>query len=112
MVAQGEGALFMPLPYPQTAASFVSLDRAAMDFYGLETGDGLLEQAACPVLAWFGTENWEPSIGTAAALDEVRTALPPGFPYTTVVIHGADHMYRGCEDAVAATIARWADQLV
>jgi len=111
MVAEGKSDQFMPLPYPQTAASFVSLDRAAMDLYGLETGEGLLEQAACPVLAWFGTANQEPSIGTAADLEEARTALPPSFPFTTVVVQGADHMYRGYEDDVAAIIAGWADQL-
>jgi pimeloyl-ACP methyl ester carboxylesterase len=111
MVAEGKGDQFMPLPYPQTAASFVSLDRAAMDLYGLETGEQLLDQVGCPVLAWFGTENREPSIGTAADLDEARAALPSGFPFTTVLLQGADHVYRGCEDEVAATIARWAKQL-
>ena len=113
MVAAGEGDRFLPIDYPQTAASFLSFDRAPMDLYGLEgdPGGGLLVRAARPVLAWFGTAGREPAIGTVAELEEARAALPPGFPLETAQLDSADHMYRGCEEAVAETVARWAERL-
>src|SRR5207237_9288465 len=111
MVAEGRGDQYVPMEYPQTAVSFVSFDRAAMDLYGLESGEPLLERAGCPVLAWFGTEGAEPTIGTAADLKLARASLPHGFPFETLLLEGSDHMYRGHEEEVAATIARWADRL-
>lgn len=113
MVAAGEGDRFLPITYPQTAASFLSFDRAPMDLYGLEgaSGGGLLGRAGCPVLAWFGTAGREPSIGTVAELEAARAALPPGFPLETAQLDGADHMYRGCEEAVVATVAAWTERL-
>jgi pimeloyl-ACP methyl ester carboxylesterase len=111
MLAEGQGDQYMPMEYPQTAVSFVSFDRAQMDLYGLEGSESLLSRAGCPVLAWFGTEGREPSIGTAADLQLARASLPQGFPFETVLLKGSDHMYRGHEEEVAATISRWADCL-
>jgi pimeloyl-ACP methyl ester carboxylesterase len=111
MVAEGRGDQYVPMEYPQTAVSFVSFDRAAMDLYGLESGERLLERVGCPVLAWFGTAGAEPTIGTAADLELARASLPHGFPFETLLLEGADHMYRGHEEEVAATIANWVDRL-
>jgi len=111
LVAEGRGDQYLPLEYPQTASSFVSFARAGMDLYGLESPDRLLDRVGCPVLAWFGTEGAEPTIGTAADLELARANLPHGFPFEALLLEGADHMYRGHEEEVAATIARWADQL-
>jgi len=38
-------------------------------------------------------------------------SLPPGVPFETRLLAGSDHMYRGHEEDVAATIAGWADTL-
>jgi hypothetical protein len=113
MVAAGEGDRFLPIDYPQTAASFLSFDRAPMDLYGLEgaPGGGLLAQAGCPVLAWFGTAGRAPALGAVAELEAARVVLPPGFPLETAQLDGADQMYRGCEEAVAATVAGWTERL-
>ncbi len=111
MVAEGQGDRYLPLEYPQTAASFVSWVRARPDLYGLEGSGSLVVRAGCPTLAWFGTEGAEPTMGTAADLEQVRAHLPPGFPFEATLLEGCDHMYRGHEDEVAATIVRWADHL-
>lgn len=111
MVAEGRGDQYLPLEYPQTAASFASWARARPDLYGLDGPDALVARAGCPTLAWFGTEGAEPTMGTAADLDLARASLPPGFPLETALLDGCDHMYRGHEEAVAATIVRWAEQL-
>jgi len=111
MVAEGHGDQYMPLEHPQTATSFVSFDRAPMDIYGLEGSERLLDRVNCPVLAWFGTEGREPAIGTATDLELARSNVPTGFPFQTLLLEGAGHMYQGHEDDVAASIAHWVDQL-
>jgi len=63
------------------------------------------------VLAWFGTEGREPAIGTATDLGMARSNVPAGFPFQTLLLEGAGHMYQGHEDDVAASIAHWVDQL-
>lgn len=111
MVADGRGDQFLPLEYPQTAASLVSWVRARPDLYGLDGPDSLVVRAGCPTLAWFGTAGAEPRMGTAEDLELARAGLPPDFPFETTLLQGCDHMYRGHEEEVAATIARWANRL-
>lgn len=111
MVAEGRGDQYLPLEYPQTAVSFVSWVHARLDLYGLDGPESLVVRAGCPVLAWFGTEGAEPNLGTTVDLELARARLPPGFPLETTLLDGCDHMYRGHEEEVAATISRWADTL-
>lgn len=114
MVAQGRGDVLLPperLGDPQSAAALLGMRELDLDLYGLGSAEALLARVGCPILAWFGTAADEERIGSAAALEAARRALPAATRLDVQLIEGANHMYNGHEDVVAHRLARWMQDL-
>jgi pimeloyl-ACP methyl ester carboxylesterase len=104
---RGEELLFVnfPLPYYVTATGYV-------DRYGPEERYNVLRYLARmrqPTLVTFGSA--ELSNAAFAGVPEAieRLAKPDG-QLQVAVIAGADHIYAGCHDALAAVVGRWVKQ--
>ncbi|HEV8534362.1 MAG TPA: alpha/beta hydrolase [Candidatus Limnocylindria bacterium] len=62
-----------------------------------------LSAISCPILAFYGTA--EPEVGGQAELERIGKLVRG--PFSTHLIDGANHMYVGHEDKVAAVVVNW-----
>jgi pimeloyl-ACP methyl ester carboxylesterase len=120
MIAEGNPDDLVRIPkrsFPSFVSAATFLDDVKTppelgDFFGLQTPNAGVTRVRCPLLAFFGTNG---DVGNEQDLALIKSSVerqPSGPPrVTTVMIRGADHMYAGQEDQVAATIATWADAL-
>lgn len=115
MVAEGRGRDLLPWGISPAGAGTVSAQtylsraRVNIDVYGFHTPDPAVARIRCPILAFYGTnEEW---VGTPADLETIRQHARAAARVDTRVFEGADHVYTGCEDRVAAAIADWVDDL-
>jgi hypothetical protein len=92
-----------------SAQTYANRARANADVYGFHRAQPALASLACPLLAFYGSEEGE--IGGPAELATIRRQAPAGLPVATHVFAGADHLYTGHAAAVAATVAAWLDTL-
>ncbi len=92
-----------PIPYYVSAAGFV-------DRYGPDEKYnvlGLLSRVACPVLVTYGSSELQSGVAFAGMSDAVEKLATAANSLQVAVIAGADHIYTGCHDALAARIIRW-----
>jgi pimeloyl-ACP methyl ester carboxylesterase len=119
LVADGRGEDLLRLPnrsFPSFVSATTYLDIAkvtpeTLDFFGERTSNPGVTRIQCPILAFFGTRD---DVGGEEDLNVLKSSVnrQPTHPaVTTVMIHGADHMYTSEEAQVAQTIGAWADQL-
>lgn len=111
MVAEGRGRDLLPWGVSPAGAGTVSAQtylsraRVNIDVYGFHTPDPAVARIRCPILAFYGTsEEW---VGTPADLETIRQNARAAARVDTCVFEGADHVYTGCEDRVAAAVADW-----
>jgi dienelactone hydrolase len=107
MVAEGRGLDLLPFGStgrPGSLSAQTVADRAAslVDTYGMEGGESPLGKIRCPVLAILGTR--EPAIGAPADLETLKRSARASSLAETALIEGANHLYHGCETAVAEAI--------
>jgi pimeloyl-ACP methyl ester carboxylesterase len=116
LMAKGEGDALIRDPkrsFPSyiSAATFLDIANAPpayRDFFGVQSSDAPVMRIRCPLLAFFGTGD---DVGTEEDLALLKAAIQRQKTgpsrVTTVMIHGADHMYTGEETQVAQVIADW-----
>lgn len=116
LMAKGEGDALIRDPkrsFPSyiSAATFLDIANAPppyRDFFGVQSNDAPIARIRCPLLAFFGTNG---DVGTEEDLTLLKAAIrrQKSGPSraTTVMIHGADHMYTGEESQVAQVIVDW-----
>jgi pimeloyl-ACP methyl ester carboxylesterase len=110
MVAEGRGQDLLPWGSSRagagthSAATFLNRAQTGLDQYGLDDPAPAIGKVACPILAFFGTEQ---DTGDAADLEMIRRNAKAAARVDTAIIEGADHVYRGREAAVAQVILGW-----
>lgn len=120
MVAEGRGLELLPFgstgrPGSLSAQTVVDRAESLVDTYGLgatggtDGGDSPLGAVRCPFLAILGTK--EPQIGAPADLETLRRNARSSPLVETALIEGANHLYQGCEEAVAEAIYAWLGKL-
>jgi pimeloyl-ACP methyl ester carboxylesterase len=112
MVADGRGDELLPgdgTPFGTSAANLLSRLRADLDVYGLVASDPPVARVRCPLLFVLGSE--EPNIGLEADLETLRRNARAASRVDTLYVPGADHLYRGREDAVAEALGDWTESL-
>ncbi len=114
LVREGRGQDLLPwasLPGGGTLSANTYLKRAQahLDSFGLDSGDPLVRHIACPILAFYGTN--EGFVGTAHDLEHMRRNATTAPLVETRMVDGADHTYTGYEPEVAAMVAQWVRML-
>ena len=114
MVAEGRELDLLPFgstgrPGSLSARTVVDRAESLVDTYGMESDDSPLSKIACPFLAILGTK--EPAIGAPADLDTIKRNARSSSLAETALIEGANHLYHGCEEAVARAIYGWLGKL-
>jgi pimeloyl-ACP methyl ester carboxylesterase len=114
MVAEGRGLDLVPFgstgrPGSLSAETLVDRGSSLVDVYGMEDGDSPLSKVRCPFLAILGTK--EPAIGAPEDLDTLKRNARSSSLAETALIDGANHLYHGCEEAVAKAIYGWLGKL-
>jgi pimeloyl-ACP methyl ester carboxylesterase len=111
LVAEGRGMDLLPrnpdrpINFNQSAQALLNRARTSLDVYGWQNPDPAVARVRCPILAFLGTnEEW---VGTASDLDVIRRNAKAAARVDTRMIEGADHVYTGQEDEVAALVAEW-----
>ncbi len=111
MVSAGRGdeliLIRFPLAYYVSAAGFV-------DRYGPDEKYNvlrLLDRVDCPTLVTYGSSEMQSEITFRGMSDAVELLAGPSKSLQVAVIAGADHIYSGCHDALAARITRWLGKL-
>jgi hypothetical protein len=95
-----------PLPYYVTAAGYV--DRYGPDErYNILN---LLPRMRQPTLVTYGSNELGTSAAFAGMPEAIERLAGTGERPAVAVIAGADHIYTGCHDALAAVVTRWARQ--
>jgi pimeloyl-ACP methyl ester carboxylesterase len=102
---QGEELFTSKFPYPLliTAAGYV-------DKYGPTERYNVLQFAAdlgCPALFTYGSKELAGGGIAFAGMPEALMALPHAERRSVAVIEGADHVYTGVGEVLAARIAQW-----
>jgi dienelactone hydrolase len=110
MVAEGHGLDLLPFgstgrPGSLSAQTVVDRAQSLVDTYGMDGGDSPLGKIRCPVLAILGTK--EPAIGAPEDLATLKRNARSAASADTALIEGANHLYQGCEEAVAKAIYDW-----
>jgi pimeloyl-ACP methyl ester carboxylesterase len=118
LVDDGAGEDLIRLPrksYPSFISAATYLDTATTpreyrDFFGTETPNPAVMRVACPILAFFGSDD---EVGGQKELDLMKSSLQrlahgPSSVNTTMIANG-NHEYVGEAAQVAETIARWAE---
>ncbi len=98
-----------PLLYYVSADGFV-------DRYGPEEKYNvlrMLDRVPCPTLVTYGSSEMQSAVAFTGMSDAVEelAAQPTANSLQVAVIAGADHLYTGCHDVLAARITRWAGRL-
>jgi pimeloyl-ACP methyl ester carboxylesterase len=96
-----------PIAYYVSAAGYV-------DRYGPDEKYnvlGLLGRVTCPTLVTYGSVEMQSNVSFRGMSDEVEKLATAANSLQVAVIAGADHIYTGCHDALAARIARWLGRL-
>ena len=92
-----------------SARTYLDRIRSNIDIYGSRTPEPAIAGLRCPLLAFFGTdEAW---VGNADDLEMIRRNARAAARVETAMIEGADHVYTGHEQEVAALIATWITSL-
>jgi pimeloyl-ACP methyl ester carboxylesterase len=107
LVRAGRGDELMlvdfPLPFYISAAGYV-------DRYGPEERYNVLrlvQRVACPTLVTYGSAEVQANEAFRGMPEAVEALATPANALEVAVIAGADHIYTGCHDALAAMIGRW-----
>jgi pimeloyl-ACP methyl ester carboxylesterase len=115
MVAEGRGLELLPFgstgrPGSLSAQTVVDRGDSLPDVYGMAGGgDSPLSKVRCPFLAILGTR--EPTIGSPDDLAKLKANAVSSAAADTALIEGANHLYQGCEEAVAQAISQWLAKL-
>ncbi len=106
-VADGRGEELLlvrfPLPYYVSAAGYV-------DRYGPEERYNvlrLLDRVRCPTLVTYGSSELQADVAFHGMSEAVAELATEANRLQVAVIAGADHIYTGLHDALAARIASW-----
>jgi pimeloyl-ACP methyl ester carboxylesterase len=102
---RGEELLLIqfPIPYYVSAAGFV-------DRYGPEEKYNvlkLLDRVSCPTLVTYGSSEVRGQVAFRGMPEAVARLATAFNSLQVAVIAGADHIYTGLHDALAARIASW-----
>jgi pimeloyl-ACP methyl ester carboxylesterase len=113
MVADGHGLELLPFgsrgrPETLSAQTLVDRGESLVDVYGMEDADSPVSKVRCPMLVILGTE--EPQIASPDDLERIKRNARLSNAETSL-IEGADHWYRGREQAVAEAIYAWLGKL-
>ena len=111
LAASGQGETLMqvefPLPYVVTAAGYI-------DKYGPEERYNVVPQVAqltCPTLITLGSVEVQGNVAFAG-LPEALEQAAAGQPHISIaLLAGADHVYSGVREELAARIERWLRRL-
>jgi pimeloyl-ACP methyl ester carboxylesterase len=114
MVAAGRELDLLPFgstgrPGSLSARTVVDRAESLVDTYGMASDESPLSKIRCPFLAILGTK--EPAIGAPADLDTIKKNARSSSYAETALIEGANHLYHGCEVAVAEAIHGWLGKL-
>ena len=107
LVCAGRGSELMlvdvPLPFYISAAGY-------LDRYGPEERYNVLrlfQRVACPTLVTYGSGEVPANLAFRGMPEAVAALATPANALEVAVIAGADHIYTGCHDSLAAVIGRW-----
>jgi alpha-beta hydrolase superfamily lysophospholipase len=107
LVNTGRGSELMlvefPLPFYISAAGYV-------DRYGPQERYNvlrLLARVACPTLVTYGSAEVQTNEAFRGMPEAVEALATPANQLQVAVIAGADRIYTGCHDSLAAVIGRW-----
>lgn len=102
---RGDGLFLAKFPYPLLISAAAYLDKyGPADRYDLLSFAGKLP---CPTLFTYGSRELETGGSPFAGIVDTLHSLP-GSPLREIAtIDRADHLYTGCHDALAATLAQW-----
>jgi hypothetical protein len=96
-----------PLPYYVSAAGFV--DRYGPDEkYNIL---GLLPRVPCATLVTYGSSELQGDVAFRGMSEAIEALASAHGTLQVAVIAGADHIYTGCHDALAARIGSWLSRL-
>jgi pimeloyl-ACP methyl ester carboxylesterase len=102
---RGDELMFISFPLPIYVSAAAYLDR-----YGPAERYNVLkhfERMACPTLVTFGSAEVQASEAFRGMPEAVEALATAANSLQVAVVAGADHIYTGCHDALAAVIARW-----
>jgi pimeloyl-ACP methyl ester carboxylesterase len=109
LVAEGRGQELLPPDERgriNSARSLLIRVQLDLDVYGLETSNSPVSRIACPILFIAGTEEAEVIRASDLPLLQRNSRTSD-----TLLVHGADHVYRSHEVEVADNIAQWVQRL-
>ncbi|TAK23104.1 MAG: alpha/beta fold hydrolase [Chloroflexota bacterium] len=112
MVAEGRGTELLPsdgTPMSTSAQTLVSRAKVGMDLYGIDTANAPVSRIRCPLLFILGSE--EPGIGVRDDLAILRRNARSASRTDELYVEGANHIYTGCELAVADGVGDWVASL-
>ena len=111
LVARGQGdellKIDFPLKYYVSASGFV-------DRYGPEERYNvvrLLDRVCVPTLVTYGSSEVQADFAFRGMPEAAAALATPANRLQVAVIAGADHIYSGCHDSLAARIASWLSRL-
>ncbi len=102
---RGDELMYVTFPLPIYVSAAGYLDR-----YGPDEKYNVLshlERVACPTLVTFGSSEVQHNEAFRGMPEAVEALAAPSNSLQVAVIAGADHIYTGCHDALAAVIAKW-----
>lgn len=102
---RGDELMFVRFPLPIYVSAAGYLDR-----YGPAERYNVLkhfERVACPTLVTFGSDEVQASEAFRGMPEAVEALATPANFLQVAVVAGADHIYTGCHDSLAAVIAKW-----
>lgn len=103
---RGDELIYITFPLPVYVSAAGYLDR-----YGPEEKYNVLahvERVACPLLVTFGSLEVQQNDAFRGLPEDLQQVATPANSLQVAVVAGADHIYTGCHDSLAAVIAKWA----
>jgi pimeloyl-ACP methyl ester carboxylesterase len=103
---RGDELMYITFPLPIYVSAAGYLDR-----YGPDEKYNVLvhlERVACPTLVTFGSAEVQQNEAFRGMPEAVEAARRPANSLQVAVVAGADHIYTGCHDTLAALIVKWA----
>jgi len=108
-LGRGEELLFVqfPIPYCVSASGYV-------DRYGPDEKYNILRllgRVQCPTLVVYGSTEVQSNVAFRGMPEAVEELGAGGKWLQTAVVAGADHIYTGCHDSLAAIVNKWVARL-
>jgi pimeloyl-ACP methyl ester carboxylesterase len=102
---RGDELMLVRLPLPTYISAAGYLDR-----YGPQEKYNVLRylgRVSCPTLVTYGSSEVQANVAFRGMPEAVEAQATPANRMRVAVIAGADHIYSGCHDSLAAVIERW-----